>query len=35
MEAEKIKMLMKKYKGFSKLPETVQIKINKKLAKKV
>jgi len=25
----------KKYKGFSKLPETVQIKINKKLAKKV
>ncbi|MDC3268006.1 hypothetical protein OAU35_00330 [bacterium] len=25
----------KKFKGFSKLPETVQIKINKKLAKKV
>jgi hypothetical protein len=25
----------KKHKGFSKLPETVQIKINKKLAKKV
>ena len=25
----------KKYKGFSKLPETIQIKINKKLAKKV
>ena len=25
----------KKYKGFAKLPETVQIKINKKLAKKV
>ena len=25
----------KKYKGFSKLPETVQIKINKKLAKEV
>ena len=25
----------KKYKGFSKLPETVQIKINKKLAKKI
>ena len=25
----------KKYRGFSKLPETVQIKINKKLAKKV
>ena len=25
----------KKYRGFSKLPETIQIKINKKLAKKV
>ena len=25
----------KKYKGFSKLPEAVQRKINKKLAKKV
>ena len=25
----------KKFKGFSKLPETIQIKINKKLAKKV
>jgi hypothetical protein len=25
----------KKYKGFSKLPENVQMKINKKLAKKV
>ena len=25
----------KKYKGFSKLPEKVQMKMNKKLAKKV
>tara|TARA_B100000963_G_scaffold200259_1_gene174398 strand:+ start:249 stop:386 length:138 start_codon:yes stop_codon:yes gene_type:complete len=27
--------MKKKYKGFSKLPERVQMKINKKLAKKV
>ena len=27
--------MKKKYKGFSKLPEAVQKKINKKLAKKV
>ena len=27
--------MKKKYKGFSKLPEAVQRKINKKLAKKV
>ena len=27
--------MKKKYKGFSKLPEKVQMKINKKLAKKV
>ena len=29
------KSMKKKYKGFSKLPESVQMKINKKLAKKV
>jgi len=29
------KSMKKKYKGFSKLPEKVQMKINKKLAKKV
>ena len=29
------KSMNKKYKGFSKLPEKVQMKINKKLAKKV
>ena len=27
--------MKKKFKGFSKLPEKVQMKINKKLAKKV
>ena len=31
----KKKNVAKKYKGFSKLPEAVQRKINKKLAKKV
>jgi hypothetical protein len=29
------KPMKKKYKGFSKLPESVQMKINKNLAKKV
>ena len=31
----KKKALKKRFKGFSKLPEKVQMKINKKLAKKV
>ena len=31
----KKKSVPKNHKGFSKLPEAVQIKINKKLAKKV
>jgi|TARA_R100001463_G_scaffold9416_1_gene28127 hypothetical protein len=31
----KKKVMKKRFKGFSKLPEKVQMKMNKKLAKKV